>query len=285
MGNLSWESRPGPGVTGSTHTVMVAAFSGWNDAGDAASGTVDQLWDTWGARRIAFIDPDEFVDFTVSRPGVSVVAGVPEELSWPITEIGWCSPRPDLSVVLVRSPEPQFRWRQYCGALVDAADELGCSTVVVLGAMLSEVPHTREVPIFCTANDEAILEAVGLPASDYDGPTGVPGALQEAAHDRGLETLGLWAALPGYAAGVPSPKGIQALVAQLVRMMDLEYDQSALSEATREYSEQLDALVGEDEETAAYLARLEEAYDAEGVALGSAHRLVDEVENFLRDQG
>lgn len=264
---------------------MVAAFSGWNDAADVASGSIDHLWDEWGAQRIARIEPDEFVDLTVSRPGVSIVDGVPGPMSWPLTEVGWCAPRKDLSVVLVRGPEPQFRWRQYCDALVDAADELGCSTVVVLGAMLSEVPHTRDVPIFSAAHDKSILDAVGLPASDYEGPTGIPGALQEAAHDRGLEALGLWAALPGYAAGVTSPKGVLAVVGQLVSMMDTDVDLSALSDTTREYSEQLDALVSEDEETAAYLLRLEEAYDAEGVALGSAEKLVDEVEDFLRDQG
>ena len=243
------------------------------------------MWESWGATRIASIPPDEFVDFTVSRPGVTVVDGQPGPLSWPVTELGWCSPRSDLSVVLVRGPEPQFRWRQYCEALVGAADELGCSTVVVMGAMLSEVPHTRDVPIFCTAHDPVVIDAVGLPPSDYEGPTGIPGVLQEEAHARSLEALGLWAALPGYAAGVPSPKGMLALVSRLNEMLETELDLTAMLEASHEYSEQLDVLVSEDEETSAYLGRLEEAYDAEGVALGSLDTLLDEVEDFLRDQG
>lgn len=285
VGQLKWHNRPGSKVTGSTHTVMVAAFSGWNDAADAASGAVDHLWDTWQALTIASVEPDEYVDFTVTRPGVEVSAGVPGDLRWPVTELGWCTPSPSLSVVLVRGPEPQFRWRQYCTELVEAADEIGCSAVVVLGAMLSEVPHTRPVPVFTASHDRQVLDMMALPASDYEGPTGIPSALQESARAGGLETVGLWAALPGYAAGVPSPAGALALVEQTSTVVGAAVDVSALADSAAEYAEQLDVLVAEDDDTAAYLGRLEEAYDVEGAALGSADELVTEVEDFLRDQG
>ena len=233
---------------------------------------------------IAEIDPDDFTDFTVSRPEVRVEAGVPGDLRWPRTELGWCTPDRSLSVVTVRGPEPQFRWGSFCEALVDAADELGCSTVVTLGAMLSEVPHTRPVPVFTAAHDLAVADALGLPTSDYVGPTGIPSALAQAAHRRGLESLGLWAALPGYAAGVASPVGTLALVEQAAAVLGVGVEARDLADAAGEYVEHLDALVDEDEETSAYLLRLERAYDEDAVALGSADDLVSEVESFLRDQ-
>jgi hypothetical protein len=271
-------------VTGSTHAVMLAAFSGWNDAAEAASGAVDHLWAAWRAQTIAEIDPDDFTDFTVSRPEVRVEAGVAGDLRWPRTELGWCTPDRSLSVVMVRGPEPQFRWGSFCEALVDAADELGCSTVVTLGAMLSEVPHTRPVPVFTAAHDPEVADALGLPTSDYVGPTGIPSALAQAAHRRGLESLGLWAALPGYAAGVPSPVGTLALVEQAAAVLGVGVEAPELDDAAGEYVEHLDSLVAEDEETSAYLDRLEHAYDEDAVALGSADDLVSEVESFLRDQ-
>lgn len=263
---------------------MVASFTGWNDAADAASTAVDHLWSTWHAQRIATIAPDEFVDFTMSRPVIAVENGLPADLEWPATELGWCTPDGSLSVVLVRGPEPQFRWREFCSELVDAADELGCSSVMTLGAMLSEVPHTRDVPVFSASHEAAILDELSLPPSDYEGPTGIPSVLAETAHRQGLESLGLWAALPGYAAGVPSPKGTHALVDQLCAILRIEVDQGQLVDAASEYTEQLDALVAEDGETAAYLRRLEDAYDEDAVALGSTDELVSEVESFLRDQ-
>ncbi len=263
---------------------MVAAFTGWNDAADAASGAVDHLWERWGAQRFATIDPDEFVDFTVCRPDVRVEDGIPGPLDWPETELGWCSPTGSISVVLVRGPEPHFRWPLYCNELVDAADELGCSTIITLGAMLSEVPHTRAVPVFSAVHDPQIIESLDLPRSEYAGPTGIPSALQETANERGLESLGLWAALPGYAAGVRSPIGALSLVDQVAQILGVEVDNSALVKAAAQYATELDALVAEDEETAAYLVRLEAAYDSDGVALGSVDSLVSEVEDFLRDQ-
>ncbi len=284
VAHLRWHSRPGPAVTGSTHTVMVVAFSGWNDAADAASGALEHLWESWRAQLFASIAPDDFVDFTTSRPRARIEGGVPVELHWPRTELAWCTPTKSLSVVLVRGPEVQFRWEQYCAELIDAAEELGCSTVIALGALLSEVPHTRPVPVFATAHEAHILEALDVPASNYEGPVGLPAVLQDIGHRRGLETLGLWAALPGYAAGVPSPLGMVALLEHLGDALGVEVSPGALEVAAATYTEQLDELVGSDEETAAYLVRLEAAYDNDDVVLGTAEALVAEVEDFLRDQ-
>lgn len=282
--HLIWHSRPGPAVTGSTRSVMIAGFSGWNDAADAASGAVDHLWRVWHAVRFATVDPEEFTDFTSNRPEVRVDAGVPGPLTWPETELGWCSPGGNLSVVLVRGPEPQLRWRTYCRTLLEAAEDLGCSTVVTLGAMLSEVPHTRPTPVFTTAHDPALIDALPLPSSQYEGPTGIPGVLHEAAHRGGFEAVALWAALPAYAAGVPSPQGALALVEQLASSAGVAVDIDDLVSASVEYVDQLGALVAEDEDTVVYLRQLEEAYDTEKVALGSTEDLVSEVEDFLRDQ-
>ena len=283
VGHVNWTSRPGPAVTGSTRTVMVAGFTGWNDAGDAASGAVEHLWETWGAQQLAEIEPEEFVDFSVNRPRIVVEAGVVSSLSWPSTRFGWCSPGP-ISVVLVSAPEPQLRWRAYCEAVLEVAETLGCSSVVTIGSMLSDVPHTRPTPVFTNAHDPALIDALSLPASHYDGPTGIPGVLQHAAHDAGFDTLSLWSAVPAYAASVPSPMATLALVQEVASIVGVPAPVEDLEIATEEYVDHLDELCEEDEDTADYVRRLEESYDHESTALRSADDLVEEVEQFLRDQ-
>ena len=67
--------------------VMVAAFEGWNDAGDAATGAVEHLELIWDARPLAAIDPEDYYDFQVNRPTVSLVEGVTRRLSWPTTRL------------------------------------------------------------------------------------------------------------------------------------------------------------------------------------------------------
>ncbi len=285
MGHLRWELKPPPAVTASTHTVMVAAFTGWNDGADAAGDTIDHLWAQWGAQRIAEIAPDDFVDFTMSRPTVELHEGVPSDISWPSTRLGWCTPSPGLSVVLVKGPEPEFHWPLYCNTLIGAADELGVPTVITVGSMLSDVPHTRPAPVFCAAREEHILESVDLPRSNYEGPVGIPSVLAELAHRQGMESLGLWAAVPAYAAGVPSIKGVLALVDVVERLLDVDIDTTGFADAADDYTAYLDSVVAEDPDTAEYLRRLEEAYDrADEMVLGSSTNLVVEVERFLRDQ-
>lgn len=285
MGHLRWEMKPPSTVIASTHTVMVAAFTGWNDGAEAAGDTIDHLWEQWGAQNIAEVAPDDFVDLTMSRPTVELVDGVPSDIDWPSTRLGWCTPDPSLSVVLVKGPEPEFHWPAYCQSLVDAADELGASTLITLGAMLSDVPHTRPAPVFCAAREEYILNSVKLPRSNYEGPVGVPSVLAEFAHRRGLESLGLWAAVPGYTAGVPSIKGVLSLVDALERILGVDIDTTGFAEAADEYTTYLDGVVAEDPDTADYVTRLEEAYDrADEMVLGSSTDLVVQVENFLREQ-
>ncbi|MEZ5238657.1 MAG: PAC2 family protein [Microthrixaceae bacterium] len=286
MAHLHWNMRPPATVTASTHTVMVTAFGGWNDGGESATDALEHLWGQWDAQQVASIAPDAFVDFTMSRPTVSVSDGVPGEIRWPSTGIGWCSPSPSMSVVLVRGPEPEFAWPTWCDTLLDAADELGVSTVITLGAMLSDVPHTRPAPVFGAALDEHILDEVGLPRSNYEGPVGIPSVLMQFAHERGFEALGLWAAVPGYAAGVPSVKGVLSLLDVLERVLGVDIDTTTgFAEAADDYTNYLDGIVAEDPDTSEYVANLEEAYDrADEMVLGSHTDLVMEVENYLRDQ-
>jgi proteasome assembly chaperone (PAC2) family protein len=264
-------------------TVMVAAFSGWNDAGDAASASIDHLWTRWGAEVIATLDPDPFVDFTANRPRVSVVDGVVHSLDWPATEFGWCSPAGSLGVVLVRGPEPQFRWRSYTAAVLGVADELGCSTVVTLGAMLSDVPHTRPTPMVANGRAAGALRSGSVSGSHYEGPTGIPGVLHHEADLRGFDAVSLWAAVPAYAAGVDSPKAALALVEHACTVVGAAVSIDGLDADSDDYVERLDALCEDDDDTAAYVRSLEESYDAEQESSVSADALVAELEDFLRD--
>lgn len=263
---------------------MVAGFTGWNDAGDAASTAIEHLWQQWGAVALATIDPEEYMDFSVQRPRITVEAGVVTQLSWPATEFGWCRPAGATSVVLVRGPEPQLRWRSYCESVLEVAEAVGCSTVITIGAMLSDVPHSRPTPVLANAHDPAVVEALPLPASHYEGPTGLPGALQSAAHESGFDTLSLWAAVPAYAASVPSPVAALALVQELATIVGSPISVDSLEAASQDYVDHLDQLCEDDADTAEYVHRLEEGYDHESAALGSADDLVEEVEQFLRDQ-
>jgi predicted ATP-grasp superfamily ATP-dependent carboligase len=294
MEHLHWSSRPAL-----RSPVLVAAFTGWNDAGDAASLAVRHLAHEWDAEVFAELDPEEFVDFHGTRPQVRLVDGETREIVWPTTELLWATTA-GADVVLVTGPEPQLRWRSYCRHLVEAAEELGTSLVVTLGALLADVPHRRPVSVIGTASDRAMIQRFGLQRSRYEGPTGIVGCLQDACAKAGLAAVSLWAAVPAYAPGTTSPKAAAALVQRAAGLVGTPVDVSTLDEAVAEYEAEVDDYVGRDEDLASYVERLEAIVDEGDVDddddpaadappavpdTGSAERLVAEVEQFLRDQG
>jgi proteasome assembly chaperone (PAC2) family protein len=263
--------------------VLVVAFEGWNDAGDAASTTVHHLIDRWNAEHFADIDPEEFFDFTAMRPTVEIVDGFERELHWPDTSF-YAARLADapFDVIVMVGVEPQMRWRTFCDEILETARALGAEMIVTLGALLADVPHTRPVQVLGTAYDEATAVKLGLEPSNYEGPTGIVGVLHAQARDAGFTVASLWAAVPAYIPGATSPKASLALVERLTTMLDVSVYTTDLEIATAAYERQITELVSEDDETVEFVSELEERYD-EDSELVDTEDLMDEVEQFLRD--
>ena len=263
--------------------VLICAFEGWNDAGDAASTTVRHLIDRWSAERFADIDPEEFFDFTAVRPTVEILDGLERNLQWPenVFHAAHLADAP-FDAVLLLGMEPQMKWRTFCESILDTARAVGAEMIVTLGALLADVPHTRPPQVVGTAYDAATADKLGLEPSSYEGPTGILGVLHAAAKDEGFTVASLWAAVPAYIPGATSPKAALALVERLTRLLDVSVYTTDLEIASVSYERQVTELVGEDEETVEVVRELEERFDEEAEFL-SNDDLVDEVEQFLRD--
>ena len=279
---------------------MVYAFTGWNDAGDAASSALRALVETWGATAIAEVDPEPFTDFATIRPHVRINSGK-RSIVWPTVGL-WSVSVPGGDVVLVLGPEPSLRWRLFCSQLVGVAERVGARMTISLGALLADVPHTRPVQIFGTASDPELIDRFELQRSRYEGPTGIVGVLQDALTTAGLSAASLWAAVPQYAAQVPSPKAALALVRRACMLIGTPAPTEALSVAAVEYDARVAALIADDEDLVEYVARLESLLDDEldeltddepddaepppplNDAAVDPGELVAEVERFLRDR-
>jgi proteasome assembly chaperone (PAC2) family protein len=276
--HIRWDTRP------PLHDpVLVAAFSGWNDAGDAASGAVRYLVDHYDADQFAELDAEDFFDFTATRPQVSVEDGNQRSVTWPSTELYSATLPGGQDAVLVVGNEPHLRWKTFCGELIDVAGSLGCRLVVTLGAMVAEVPHSRPVRVVGTVTDPDLREELDLPPSTYEGPTGIVGVLTAALVAAEVPTASLWAAVPTYVPSAPSPKAALALVEQTARTLGIWLPTTDLEIAASSYERQVSELVAEDEETAEYVRRLESNHDNDIDQPGRS--LVEEVERYLRDRG
>lgn len=263
--------------------VMVAAFEGWNDAGEAASLAVEHLSEQWGATELCALAPDDYYDFQVARPRMTVVEGRLTEMEWPTTRVRVVRPpgsRRD--VVLVTGPEPNMRWRSYTADLLAIARELGVQRAVILGSLLADAPHTRPIPVTGMSSPLELGTRYGLDAATYSGPTGIVGVVHETFSSVGVETVSLWAAIPHYVAQPPCPKATLALLSWVQDFLETEVPLGDLPEESVSWEAGVNDLTAEDEDIAAYVRGLEEAKDTVELPEASGDAIAQEFERYLR---
>jgi proteasome assembly chaperone (PAC2) family protein len=295
-GGLVWESHPDLRTP-----ILVAAFSGWNDAGDAATAAADWLVQKSHATRFASLDSDEHVDYQTRRPVIELADGVMKSVTWPVHEY-YAAPFGERDLVVLRGVEPNVRWKDYCHTVLSVADEMGCAMVVTFGALLGDVPHTRRIRVTGTATDPSLVGSLGLVASRYEGPTGIVGVLHDACREAGKLSVSLWAPVPHYVATPPNPPATRALLERFAALAELQLELSGLDQLVDIWRAQVERAISDNDEVKTYVRGLEARVDAEdaaneGVVLGgatavtkeedlpSADDLVDEVERFLRERG
>ncbi|HEY3241316.1 MAG TPA: PAC2 family protein [Acidimicrobiia bacterium] len=282
MDRVSWQDRPAL-----QRPVMVAAFEGWNDAADAASGALAWLRGRWRAKRMASIEPEEFFDFQVSRPSVSLVDGVTRQITWPANDVFSAHlEEVGRDMVLLSGVEPNLRWKTFCDTVLGVARETGCEMVVTLGALLADVPHTRPIRLTGTAADPELIERLGLSHSRYEGPTGIVGVLHDACRGAGVPSVSLWAPVPHYVASPPNPKATRALIERLAELIGVPVGVGDLVEAAAAWEDRVNELVASDPDVSAYVRQLEERDDdqIDEHDLPTGETLAAELERFLRDQ-
>lgn len=266
-------------------TVMVLAFEGWNDAGGAASTAVRTVAQAFGAELVEKLTDEEYYDFQFSRPKI-VRNPAGREIVWPATSILRASPASgEFDLLFVHGVEPSFRWRAYTADLLTKAAEHDVAAVVLVGALLADVPHTRPIPASFSSEDTEIQDLLDIDEPTYEGPVGIVGVLAHTAYQAGIPSLSLWAAVPHYVGQAPSPKAQLALMRKLEELLGVPLDpQQAedISEDAAAWERGVDDLAEEDAEIADYVKRLEEATDTTNLPEASGDAIAEEFERYLR---
>ncbi|MBU8867579.1 PAC2 family protein [Paenarthrobacter aromaticivorans] len=267
-------------------TVMIAAFEGWNDAGEAASDALHYLNKLWEGKKVATVDAEEYYDFQFTRPTVRRTSSGARKVKWPSTRIYKASvPDSNVDAVFVLGTEPSYRWRAYTTELLVHAEALKVDSVILVGALLADVPHSRPIPVSTTTEDSSLRERLNLEASQYEGPVGIVGVLAEFAMLAGLPTVSLWAAVPHYVAQPPSPKAQLAILHKIEDLLQVPLDSQALAEESEAWERGVDELATEDPEIAAYVRQLEEAKDTADLPEASGESIAREFERYLKRRG
>jgi proteasome assembly chaperone (PAC2) family protein len=270
--------------------VLIGAFRGWNDGGQAATLAAGYLARLWGATKFAEIDPELFVDFQATRPLVSLEEGRTRKIEWPENTFFRARiPEADRDAILLIGVEPNYRWKTFSELVTDLARDFGVELAVTLGALVADVPHTRPSPVTGAATDPQLVDELGLQLSRYEGPTGIVGVLLDSCRRAGIPSVSLWAAVPHYVQLAPSPPAAKALCERLAGVLSIEIDVGELDEAADEYVDQVSQAVATDSDTASYVEELERRADSlgwleESGDLPSGDALAAEIARFLRDR-
>jgi proteasome assembly chaperone (PAC2) family protein len=272
--------------------IMIMAFSGWNDAAEAASGAVEHLLSGWRDKNddvlpelIANVESEDFYDFQVNRPVVSIDESEIRSITWPSTQVfGMVIPSMKRDLVIVTGVEPSMKWKSFTSDLLDLADDLEVSLIISLGSLLADTPHTRPISVTGTGAHPSIANRLGVSVSKYEGPTGILGIIQDGCMRRGIDAISLWAAVPHYASNAPSPKATLALINTLEEFLDIKIPLSDLPEKADAWEREVNDLAAEDSEIADYVKGLEESKDAAELPDVSGDTIAREFERYLRRQ-
>jgi predicted ATP-grasp superfamily ATP-dependent carboligase len=269
--------------------VMIAAFEGWNDAGEAASAALEHLELSWDATPLAEIDPEEYYDFQVTRPHIRSSDGVTRHIQWQTTRLSVCRiPGTERHVVLVNGIEPNLRWRTFCDELLGHVERLGVTKVITLGALLTDTPHTRPTPVTGIAFDADSAGAMRVEPSTYTGPTGIVGVFQNACVEAGVPAMSFWAAVPHYVSQARVPKAAVALLHRIEELLDVEVPLGALPEQAEEWERTVSEMAEADDEVREYVRQLEEQHEAEAEDVlpeASGDEIAADFERYLRRRG
>jgi len=263
--------------------IMIAAFEGWNDAGESASGAIAHLLTAWTHQELARFNPEDYYDFQVNRPQIKVDERIVREIVWPNTIIyAATSPSLENDFLIVKGIEPSMRWPSFANQILDLADDYEVSMLITMGALLADSPHTRPITVTGSGAHPDIAAKLGIEVSRYEGPTGIVGILQDAAYKRSIDAVSLWAAVPHYVSTPPSPKASLALINALEDFLEISIPLGNLPRRADEWEIAVNQMAEEDLEVAEYVKQLESSKDAAELPDVTGESIAKEVERFLR---
>lgn len=265
--------------------IVFIGLSGWSDAAHAASGAIDYLVEqAVEVTRLASTTAEEFYDFSQTRPEIEIIGGLNHDLTWPTVQLAQVRlPDWEGDIVVVEGPEPELRWPTLIDGLVDAFHAIGAANIVLLGSFIANIAHTAPISIMAVASDPHLTTERNLQEADYQGPTGLVGALNAACSRAGFRTVGLWAAIPHYLAANPNPRAMLALLETARTLTGAELNLDALEAEALSFHRSIEAAVAASTELADYVAELEEGQERHDLEPEAGERLVGEIERFLRD--
>jgi len=271
---------------------LVAAFLGWPDAAQVATGSVSYLVDKLPAARLAEMKSDDYYDFATIRPTINIESGIMQPLSMPLNNFYyWINSGGARDLILFTGIEPQMKWHSYVEAIADLAGYYNVHRVYAVGGLYDRIPHTRETRISGLVNNTdliEVLEASSIEPISYQGPSSIHGLLLSVCAMRGIPALSIWGHVPFYIRAESNPMVCFETIKKISAVLGIDISLADIKKSADSLFAILNRLLDENEQMRNFLKTLEEQYDLEGSSLGTevegADRIIKDIEEFLKNQ-
>ncbi len=269
---------------------LIIVFSGWADAAEGATSAIKFLQRKLHAKKFADIDPEEFYDFSQTRPYTSRTRDGKRRINWPSNEFSYLTdPSGESGIMVFVGVEPNLKWRTFSKTVAKVARDHGVESVIHIGALLDAVPHTRPVKLSGTTSQpklDEFLKSQGIRSSNYQGPTGISASVMEACINQGMEYTSIWGHTSHYLQAAPNYQVGSILLQILVKLLNLPLDPTELKSAADTFNVEVAKAVARDEQISSYVAKLEGQYDeaVAAIEIPDPAELVRDLEQFLRGE-
>lgn len=257
---------------------LIVTFEDWVDAGAAASTAARHIAE--GGELIATFRSDDIYDYRSHRPVLDIVDGTPKSFVMPSLTLTRRR-LPERDVFVLTGPEPDYRWNEFGGDVLELAIRLGVVEHVSIGAIPAAVPHTAATPVMMTASSEELLRGAAPNQGLLRVPAAAVSLVEWTLAENGIPAVGFWAQVPHYAA--PFAAGSIALIRRVESHLTVTIGAGALEDEAHSQRQTLAQIFAGNPEAQEYLERLETMVGEQPIP--AAENIAEEVERFLRNRG
>ena len=273
---------------------LVAALTGFADAGSAVTQLSDYLLDTLSHSVVARFDNDTLLDYRARRPTIYFDQDHVADYTPLALNLYLMKDELEQPFLLLTGYEPDFQWDRFTAAVLQLIAEYEVKTTTWVHAIPMPVPHTRPVGTTVSGNRAELVESMSVWRPRSQAPANALHLLEYRLAELGHTIVGFVLLIPHYLADTEYPLAAVAAIENLSAATGLIFPTDRLREDGRDFLMKIDGQVENNQELARLVGTLEERHDSymqdnplrspltdvDG-ALPTADEIAAELQNFL----
>ncbi len=273
---------------------LVAALTGFADAGGAVTQLSEYLLDTVEHSTIAEFDSDALLDYRARRPTIFFDQDHLSDYRPARLNLYLAKDELHVPFLLLTGYEPDFQWKRFSAAVLELIERFEVKTTTWVHAIPMPVPHTRPIGVTVSGNRTELTEAMSVWKPRTQVPANALHLVEYRLQELGHPTAGFVLLIPHYLADTAYPVAAVTAIESVSAATGLIFPTDRLREEGREFVSKIDGQVKSNPELARLVGTLEERHDSymqdnplrspltdEDGELPSADEIAAELQKFL----